>query len=874
VLREPEQHDERLMELVESALALPEMQRDAWIWECCPDDPELAAEVRLRIRWETEMEGFLNEPILWNDETNDLQPGQALGDRLIVVRRIADGGMATVYQVEDENLGPLAIKIPKPAFRRRLLAEARFALQVTHPNICRVHGVDSAQTDGGETNFLTMEYLEGETLQDRLQRGPLSLDEYRNLAEQVCAGLAEAHRRGVVHGDLKGSNVILTKRDGSTVAVITDFGLARVPGRDPSSIASSIRGTPDFLAPEIWSGREFSIASDLYALGVLLYEAATGERPFTEDPSRRRGDPLVPPRRRRRDLPRRWSSIIESCLGIDPASRPRGAMAVADAFAPSRNPSARTIAASIAFIILAIVAGMIFSRKATTGDLIRIAVLPIEADNDVAALGAGALREIATTLPRYRSSGGAIVVIPALDNLGSQPEATFKRVGATHLVKSKFRSVDGNIHADLSISDTRTGQELKSFSGTYTQASVGSLPQALVSAVRSALQLSGSVPPPRIKPDAWFEYLKGSGELQRPQPDLDAALASFRTASQLDPEASLPWAGLTMAFQMKSALKNDPSMLEQARATLRDAVSRGPDEIEVHLAAGYVFRASGIPDRAAAEFSRVLQLQPGNVEAMRRLAQSYSDMDMPVQAVQTWQQALSQLPNYYRTHLDLGQFYYYRARYNDAAQEFKLVTELAPNVAMGHHDLGAVYNDLGRFEEAEQAFRHALTLREHSDTLIGLGSVMDHQRRASEAVTFYERAKEVGPVTYLLLVNLADAYRRVQRNTDARRTYEEALILADRDLLERPRDGYVRAYVAYLSARLGDRARAERELGQALRFSPDETKIKRTAVLTYGALGRLQDAESMLAAEPALQDEMTRQPDVAEFSAPLRLINK
>jgi len=259
---------------------------------------------------------------------------------------------------------------------------------------------------------------------------------------------------------------------------------------------------------------------------------------------------------------------------------------------------------------------------------------------------------------------------------------------------------------------------------------------------------------------------------------------------------------------------------------------------------------------------------------MRRLAQSYSDMDMPVQAVQTWQQALSQLPNYYRTHLDLGQFYYYRARYNDAAQEFKLVTELAPNVAMGHHDLGAVYNDLGRFEEAEQAFRHALTLREHSDTLIGLGSVMDHQRRASEAVTFYERAKEVGPVTYLLLVNLADAYRRVQRNTDARRTYEEALILADRDLLERPRDGYVRAYVAYLSARLGDRARAERELGQALRFSPDETKIKRTAVLTYGALGRLQDAESMLAAEPALQDEMTRQPDVAEFSAPLRLINK
>jgi serine/threonine protein kinase/tetratricopeptide (TPR) repeat protein len=867
VTRKVEIRDERLMELVEMALSLPHSQREAWVRESCADDPELAREASTRIHWELEMEGFLSEPILGFTQPAEFEPGQTLGERLRIVRKIADGGMAVVYQAEDENIGTVAIKVPKPAFRRRLLAEARFALQVTHPNICRVHGVESCRTDAGDLNFLTMEYLEGETLQERILRsGPLPIPELREIAEQLCAGLSEAHRRGVVHGDLKGSNVILTSRNGSMRAVITDFGLARAPGPGVSAITTSIRGTPDFLAPEIWTGGAVSVASDLYALGVLLYELATGARPFPEDPSRQRRAALIPPRRRRRDLPRQWNSIIENCLKINPQDRPENAQAVARAFAPRWSASPGLTALFIIMIVLAGAAGLTLPRDAPPGSPIRIAVLPMDSDGDSAIWGGGALRRISTVLPEYRGTNGPVVIIPTLDNLGEDPAATLKQAGATHLVSAKFRKSGDGVQADLSVRETKTGQELMAFSGNYSRASIGSLPQALVAAVTAALQLRGSAPPGRMKSAAWPDYLKGEGELQKPQPDLDEALSAFQASSQVDPEASLPWAGMTTALELKYQLKSDPALLALARNALREAMSRDPDAVEVHLAAGSVNRLSGFPQRAAAEYSRALQIEPGNVEAMRRLAQSYSDMDLPVQAVQTWQRALSQLPNYYKTYLDLGQFYYYRARYNDAAEQFLRVTQLAPQVAMGHHDLGAVYNDLGKYAEAEESFRRALALREHSDTLIGLGALMDYKRRTVEAVQFYERAREVGPVTYILLVDLGDAYRRIQRNADARRTYEEGLALADRDLLERPKDGYVRAFVAYLSARLGDRVRAERELAQALYFSPEETKVKRTAVLTYGALGRVQDAQAILAAEPSLQDEMTRQPDVSEFS--------
>src|SRR5207249_2137312 len=156
--------------------------------------------------------------------------------------------------------------------------EARNATEISHPNVCKIFEIHTASTEEGEIDFLTMEFLEGETLERRLRSGPFPLEEARAIARQLCAGLAEAHRNQVVHGDLKSGNVILTRgTDGALRAVITDFGLARRPGAAQRTAQSGEGGgTPDYMAPELLRGEKASTASDVYALGVILHELVSG----------------------------------------------------------------------------------------------------------------------------------------------------------------------------------------------------------------------------------------------------------------------------------------------------------------------------------------------------------------------------------------------------------------------------------------------------------------------------------------------------------------------------------------------------------------------------------------------------------------------
>src|SRR5258708_23663867 len=206
-------------------------------------------------------------------------PGQIIAQRYRVVALAGRGGMGEVYRAEDLTLGQVvALKFLPEALSQdaaalsRFHAEVRTARQVSHPNVCRMF--DIGEADG--ILFLTMEYVDGEDLASVVRRvGRLSPDKATEIARQVCAGLAAAHERGVIHRDLKPANVML---DGAGKIRITDFGLA--------GIAASIKGadvragTPAYMAPEQLAGRDVSTKSDLYSLGLILYEILTGKRAF------------------------------------------------------------------------------------------------------------------------------------------------------------------------------------------------------------------------------------------------------------------------------------------------------------------------------------------------------------------------------------------------------------------------------------------------------------------------------------------------------------------------------------------------------------------------------------------------------------------
>jgi serine/threonine-protein kinase len=272
-------------------------------------------------------------------------PGTLLLERYRVLGLLGRGGMGEVYRADDLRLGQtVALKFLPPEVAQdpgrlaRFHNEVRLARQVSHPSVVRVYDVG----DYLGQPFLSMEYIDGEDLGTLLRRiGRLPRDKATEVARQVCAGLAAAHDRGVVHRDLKPANVMI---DGRGRARIADFGLAGAVGAD-----DGLRGgTPAYMSPEQLAGSETGVRSDLYALGLVLYELYTGKRAYAGDSlaeirrSRDRGP--APPSSLVDDLDPVVERLIQRCLADDPAQRPATALAVA-ASLPGGDPLAMALAA-------------------------------------------------------------------------------------------------------------------------------------------------------------------------------------------------------------------------------------------------------------------------------------------------------------------------------------------------------------------------------------------------------------------------------------------------------------------------------------------------------------------------------------------------
>ncbi len=275
-------------------------------------------------------------------------PGTLLAERYRIVALLGRGGMGEVYRADDLTLGqPVALKFLAEAVTRnedavrRFRNEVRIARQVSHPNVCRVY--DVGEIEG--RLFLSMEYVDGEDLASLLRRiGRLPEDKGLEIARKLCAGLAAAHEKGVLHRDLKPGNIML---DGRGQVLLTDFGLAglaeQITGADVRS------GTPAYMAPEQLSGSEVTAKSDIYSLGLVLYELFTGKRAFeasTLDELIRLRTHTTPtgPATLVRDFDPAVERVILRCLDPDPAQRPASALAVSAAL-PGGDPLAAALAA-------------------------------------------------------------------------------------------------------------------------------------------------------------------------------------------------------------------------------------------------------------------------------------------------------------------------------------------------------------------------------------------------------------------------------------------------------------------------------------------------------------------------------------------------
>jgi serine/threonine protein kinase/Flp pilus assembly protein TadD len=866
------QVDDLIMGLVEGALARPQEEREAYLRNACGDDSTLFRQAWTYIQWEERMGNFLLDPVCSLPEhESPFRPGQLIMNRFRIVREVARGGMGVVWQAWDQKLDrTVAIKSAKAGLGKRLPPEVLHASEISHPNVCKTFEIHTAYTPEGEVDFISMEFLEGETLSARLRQGPLPKGEALAIALQLCDGLSEAHRKGIIHGDLKSSNVILAiMADGSVRAVITDFGLARRPNASEQDLlADVLAGTPAYMAPELWKGAKPSVATDIYALGVVLWELISGQSPndlgvtattlsWSERPK------WKPPG----GYGKKWDRVLARCLETDPEHRFKSAEEVAQALGPSLTRKRLLTAAAAA--ILAIVTGVMTYQIVTAPpETARLALLPFSADHYNENLLRGTASRLAHIKGTSRMGFKFIPVEKVLRKHADTPDKAHAALGATHVLWGELEKKPQTTTLHAYLTDTRNGVNVKEWTADYKPEELRYVPTALAGVVTNALHLP-LAETPKVNAAARKDYLAGVSAV-RYDSRIGEALTDFERAVAADGDSPLPYAGLAEAQRQKYYLSGDKQWLGRARESLRQADIRNPDLAQVHYVAGILKANIGQLDQAIAEYLRVIELEPRHSGAYWRLGSIYEQNHQLEKALTALRKAVEIDPQYYKNHRQLGLFYFRQANYEEALKHYRTAVALAPQEPLIHFDLAEILKELGRFRDAEQELRQSLRLGKTPEALLELGLVLIYQRREAQAIPIIQSGLNLRPKQssdqYLRWMDLGTAYRRTGLAHAAKQAYRRGLDLAEANLAENPRDDKIRSHLAYLAAQLGERRRAEFEIAQALQQSPDNNYVLWTAAITYEVLGHREDALAVLARSPyGVIAQVGRWPDAADL---------
>lgn len=551
--------DDLVMGLVDRALSQPLSQREAYVRTECDGDTGLFQQIWGYVEMEGRMSGFLQRPAIdylleafpdgvlagqpfLPDEAflsgQPFQAGEHVADRFRIIRRVAEGGMGIVYEAVDERLQRrIAIKCAKAGFGDRLPPEVRHASEISHPNVCKIFDIHTASTARGDVEFLTMEFLDGKTLSERLRAGPLTASEIGAISTQLCAGLAEAHRNRVIHGDLKSNNVILTAVQGTVRAVITDFGLARKPpgssaaGDGGNTLQSApVAGARRYMAPELRKGAKPTAVSDVYALGIILRDLTSEKRPGAAVDAGL-------PARKAPSIPRKWDGVIERCLDPDPARRYEDAGSLAKALSP--RYTRRWVMAAIAAVLLAGVSGVVsFQRAVAPQQTVRLALRPFQSGEDTAQIAARLTSDTAIRLAGLRGNSRVKPIFLPLSS-GLHPDANQMLHGTVDIENG-----DVAVHAYLT--DTHSGVNTKEWAALYKPAEIRYAPAAIAAVVTSALHLPPLGLSATVNAAARKNYEAGLSDVRRNVRQEDA-VAALERAVAADPDSPVAYAGLAEA---------------------------------------------------------------------------------------------------------------------------------------------------------------------------------------------------------------------------------------------------------------------------------------------------------------------------------------
>jgi eukaryotic-like serine/threonine-protein kinase len=777
--------------------------------------------------------------------------GRVIG-RYRIVEKLGEGGMGSVWRAEDSLLGrAVALKLMRegasgnPTARRRFLREARVASTLDHPGIATVF--DAGEHDGGL--FLAVACVDGDTLRQRIAAGPMAIAEAVRIAIDVADALGHAHARDVAHRDVTAANIMVTR---AGRAVLIDFGLAAI--RDASALTSSdaALGTVGYMAPEVVQGRTADARSDVYGLGVVLYEMLTGVRPFVAERPEAVlyevvNGTLVPPRQVRPKIPRALDQVVTKALARAPGERYDNGAALAAALRAVRLAHAARVA----------------ERPATPaafparGPRARcLLMLPFE---DVSSTAHAAAQAQLFAHGLAGALSAALAGIPGLEVIppggpplapNEDPHRRARELGADLVLRGSVTRSHDHLRVSYIVTSRIGGTQLGGERVDGTMQELIALEDRLVESVRRALALESVPAPPAAArpagdPAAREHYLQALGYLQHRENEasVDGAIGILEKLGASEPEPAVVLAALGRAYLAKHRLTARREWADRAADVCERALALAPDAPEVMLTLGTLRGTTGHHSQAVRALRRALRLRPEQAEAWVALSHSWDALGRTREAEQACRRAIALRPSWWSTWAWLGYLQFAHGRYAEAVASFRRVVELTPDSPRGYSNLGGTYFQMGEYDAAQQAYRRSLEAQPTSRAYSGLGTVQFMLADYDAAAVSFESATCLLPAEPENWGNLADAHRwRPGHEQEAVEAYDRAISLARERLLLDSSDARAWARLGEWLAKRGDPREARRVIARALKASPDNANIATIAGLVYTLLGEHDEA--------------------------------